>query len=55
MIDENKQKALISAYNAATKKLSEIGPYVEREYGKAYQNLVSAGMAQQIRKKYRYD
>lgn len=53
VLDESKKKSLIAAYNAATKKLNEIGPYVEREYGKAYQNLVSAGMALQIRKKYR--
>jgi hypothetical protein len=45
------EKALWSKYDAATKKLGPSG--VEQEFNVAYQNLVKAGLAQQIKKKYR--
>jgi hypothetical protein len=47
---------LIEKYEAATKVIRECkvnDTDAERIFGKAYQNLVKAGLAQQIKKKYR--
>jgi len=54
---EEEKRRLWSSYDAAIKKIAAgkagaSGGY-EREYGIAYQKLVAAGLAQQIRKKYR--
>jgi hypothetical protein len=53
-----KQEALVQKYNAATKALkdnkkSDGSMITESEFGLAYQRLVAAGMAQQIKRKYR--
>lgn len=54
-IDEAER--LWSAYATAMKKIASgkagASGGLEREYGKAYQRLVAAGLARQIRKKYR--
>jgi hypothetical protein len=47
------EQSLITRYEAATKKLGPSGPNGEKEFRDAYQKLVSAGLAQQIRLKYR--
>jgi len=47
------EQALVSRYDATTKNLSSLGASVEKEFRDAYQNLVRAGLAQQIRLKYR--
>jgi hypothetical protein len=45
------EKSLWSKYDQAAKKLGPNG--VEQEFYIAYQSLVKAGLAQQIKKKYR--
>lgn len=50
--------ALWSAYNAALRAVSSAGAGkgsggIERRYGLAYRNLVRAGLAPQLRKRYR--
>jgi len=47
------EQLLITRYESATKKLGPSGPNGEKEFRDAYQNLVRAGLAQQIRLKYR--
>lgn len=47
---------LLSRYEIASKKMKEAKPAdspSEYEYGAAYQELVKAGLAMQIKKKYR--
>ena len=55
MTDE--QQKLISAYNAAAKRLNgasgKSASGVEAAYGEAYQALVKAGLAPQLKGKYR--
>lgn len=56
-VNDDEKRRLWSAYDAAIKKISAgkagaSGGY-EREFGIAYQRLVAAGLAQQIRKRYR--
>ena len=54
---DKKDEVLINAYNAATKRIagakSDGTMQEESEFGKAYQALVKAGLAMQIKKKYR--
>jgi hypothetical protein len=45
------EKSLRIKYDAATKKLGPSG--AEQEFKITYQNLVKAGLAEQIKKKYR--
>jgi hypothetical protein len=47
------EKYLLVQYESATKRLSSLGPTAEKEFRDAYQKLVRAGLAQQIRLKYR--
>lgn len=47
------EQQLLSKYDAASKKLGPSGPTGEKEFRDAYQALVKAGLAMQIRKKYR--
>lgn len=47
------QEQLQSRYDAATKRLGPSGPQGEKEFMIAYQHLVRAGYADQIKKKYR--
>jgi hypothetical protein len=47
------EQALVAKYEAATKKLGPSGQNGEKEFRDAYQKLVRAGLAQQIRLKYR--
>lgn len=52
------QRRLVSAYNDALRKLGSAhgksAQGAESTYGQAYQALVRAGLAPQIRQKYRY-
>lgn len=54
---EDEKQSLRSAYNAAWKRLQGSGGKsaqgAEAAYGQAYQALVKAGLAPQIRRKYR--
>lgn len=55
MTDE--QQKLVSAFNAASKRLGaasgKSASGVESGYGEAYQALVKAGLAPQLRRRYR--
>jgi hypothetical protein len=54
---DEKSRRLWAAYDAAIKKIAsgKVGASggFESEYAKAYQKLVAAGLAMQIKKKYR--
>lgn len=52
-MDKKEEEALEAKYEAASKKLGPSGPSGEREFAIAYQNLVKAGLRQQIKKKFR--
>jgi hypothetical protein len=47
------EQALVAKYDAAAKKLGPSGPNGEKDFRDSYQSLVRAGLAQQIRLKYR--
>ena len=55
---EDEKQSLRSAYNAAWKRVQgssgKQAQGIESSYGQAYQQLVKAGLAPQIKKKYRY-
>ena len=57
MISEEDARRLWSAYDTAIKRIAAgkagASNAFEYEYGKAYQRLVAAGLARQIKKKYR--
>ena len=54
-VTEAEAEKLWSEYESAMKSIKSIskGQGVEKKYGMAYQALVKAGLAPQIRKKYR--
>lgn len=55
----DEEKRLVDKFNTASRKISQQlnspkgGSQAESEYRDAYQKLVQAGLAQQIKKKYR--
>jgi hypothetical protein len=55
---EDEKRSLISAYNAAWKRVNgssgKSAQGAESAYGQAYQAMVKAGIAPQIRRKYRF-
>jgi len=55
---EDEKQSLRSAYNAAWKRVQgssgKSAQGAESQYGQAYQQLVKAGLAPQIKRKYRY-
>jgi hypothetical protein len=53
MMDQREAEALRSKYDVARGKLGPSGPQGEKEFMIAYQNLVKAGLAQQIKRKFR--
>ncbi len=54
-MDEKEAKRLLDKFDTASTKLknAKAGQLVEMEYALAYQTLVRAGLAGQIKKKYR--
>lgn len=51
---EQKEEKLRNAYDTAAKRIRDKGgSQAEHEYAKAYQNLVKAGFALQLKRKYR--
>jgi hypothetical protein len=56
-VDDDEARRLMSAYNAAWKRVSvstgKTAQGAEAAYGQAYQALVRAGLAPQIKQKYR--
>jgi hypothetical protein len=54
-LSDSEKEKLWSEYESALKSIKSIskGQGVEKKYGMAYQALVKAGLAPQIRKKYR--
>lgn len=56
MVLSSEQQRLLANFDAASRKMKEARPgdnASENEYSKAYQRLVKAGLALQIKKKYR--
>lgn len=59
ILDTVNNQMLLDRYAASVKKIRECfskdngGSVAEHNFGKAYQNLVRAGLAMQIKKKYR--